>query len=665
MAVNPKTYEGLAMGLSDAGHKVTRDVGKALTDLHRGVIKDPDNLSKLAGAYTEKVRHASKEWEKNWRQWADDDVLRGYRHGVSHTNIEMNKLKQAGKNIRPPNQPLPDKVPLAKNMPTITDDLPITDAMRRKFRMMPNHLTAANVFRRAAYHNLEGTSLQILRASNDLYRDVAVQATSKAFKEADVFTRRQLSQSMLNDFAQKGVQSIVYKDGKKMSIEAYSEMVGRTTSGRAAMQGSLNRYAEHGYDLVRVSSHFRACDLCIPYEGAVLSQSGDSNYESLDSAITQGLFHPNCAHDVSPYIPGLSPEQEVRVSPEEQALIDEHGYSKAQKIAYKAQARQRGIERHIRNWKMRETTALDSGTQRKARRKVLEWQKAQRAHLQRNPYLPRKYQREAVPGYRDAVRARGRVGAIDVQADNLAMSEAMTPEKLARLQETYPEEFARLERFAQRYPDKRFTGLEEALLDPHTPGYEHFAVNREVFHAQLDVMERFANRYPGAWKMVKEIEVGTPRVAGHLAEWHSQFIRPELGNKIIISRAAFKPGDAPTARSLSAYRQTILYRKTIENNKQGWWAGKTRGSHADIYGQTLDHELGHVLHDYVSMTPKFAEQAAALKNVKVGSGMSQYGKSSSLEAFAESFVAITRGNKTRIKASPFMQEVERLLETVN
>lgn len=44
-------------------------------------------------------------------------------------------------------------------------------------------------------------------------------------------------------------------------------------------------------------------------------------------------------------------------------------------------------------------TALDSASKAKAHRKVLDWQKAQRNHLAKNPFLPRKYEREAVKGW--------------------------------------------------------------------------------------------------------------------------------------------------------------------------------------------------------------------------------------------------------------------------
>jgi len=122
---------------------------------------------------------------------------------------------------------------------------------------------------------------------------------------------------------------------------------------------------------------------------------------TLQEAIAAGLFHPNCAHDLNPYFPDLSPDRlPPRVDPAEQKLIDQHGYKKAQEIAYKAQQQQRYIERQIRNWKMKEVTALDPAEQIKAHKKVLEWQRAQREHLKQNPFLPRKYEREGVPGYK-------------------------------------------------------------------------------------------------------------------------------------------------------------------------------------------------------------------------------------------------------------------------
>lgn len=262
--------------------------------------------------------------------------------------------------------------------------------------MAYSHTDAIGVFQQAAKQRLEGVDLQIMRSADDLYRDVASTAGSRAFVEADTFTRVQMSQAMTDEFAKRGVHAVTYADGRQVGIGSYSEMVGRTTSGRATMQGSLNRYQEHGYDLVQVSAHFRACDLCVPYENAILTQSGRSQYPSLADAVAQGLFHPNCAHNVTPYIPGVTPETEQRLAPGEAELVEQHGYREGQRIAYKAQQRQRQIERSIREWKTREAVAIDPKIQANARRKVQQWQAAQRGHMQANPYLQRMYSREGI-----------------------------------------------------------------------------------------------------------------------------------------------------------------------------------------------------------------------------------------------------------------------------
>ena len=118
----------------------------------------------------------------------------------------------------------------------------------------------------------------------------------------------------------------------------------------------------------------------------------------------------NCLHNTSPYIPNVSPKLDVSMDPAERALVKEHGYNKAQKIAYKAQSRQRSIERNVRGWKRREIISLDPIEKAKSHRKVLDWQGAQRRHIESNPFLPRKYEREGVTGWREAAYGKKDVG---------------------------------------------------------------------------------------------------------------------------------------------------------------------------------------------------------------------------------------------------------------
>jgi len=400
--INPRTYETVGASLGVSAEKLTEQVGKALTNVHGKLIIDPTLVNQAQRQYSTRVNKALSEWNKKWKVWADDDLATAYLQGVKHTDTELVQLQSK----RKPEGTISSQTPLAGNDIPLLPSRAIPRKITKAFSGVPNHLTFYNTFRRAAYHNLEGSTLQVLRVSNDLFRDVAVQAGSQMFRESDIYTRRALSQSMLDDFAKRGIQAVTYKNGRKVSIEAYSEMVGRTMSGHSAVQASLNRYEEYGYDLVRVSSHFRCCELCARWEGKVLSQSGKSSkYPSLNTAVSAGLYHPNCVHTISPYFPGLSPKQEIHVDPAEQKLIDKHGYTEAQKIAYKAQEQQRYIERQIRDWKMKEITALDPTARTKAHQKVLDWRKTQRTHLEKNSFLPRKYEREGVAGWYDKVSA--------------------------------------------------------------------------------------------------------------------------------------------------------------------------------------------------------------------------------------------------------------------
>lgn len=390
--INQTTYEHYGQKLASSAEKVTLTVGAALKWVLKRVISNPDIVFRDEQAYMNRVEQAAGQWTVDWQAWAQEELAKAYLQGIWHTNQELRALDVS---VRQPTHDISPTTPLMPQQPRSRPNIPQKTAAM--FRNYPNHLTMYGVFMAAAYDSLEGTHLQIMRQSRDLYRDVTVMAGEASFREGDIFTRRSFSQHMLNDFAQRGLQCIFYRDGRRMSLDAYAEMVGRTLSGRAAMQASFNRYEEFGYDLVRVTQHFITCPLCAPWEGRVLSLSGDSpHYASMDDAVADGLFHPNCAHDAVPYIPGVSEALELHVDPEAQRLIDQHGYKEAQKIAYQAQQKQRAIERNIRHWRRREVVALDETEEQKAKAKVREWQKVQREHLSRYPFLPRKYHREAV-----------------------------------------------------------------------------------------------------------------------------------------------------------------------------------------------------------------------------------------------------------------------------
>ena len=392
--INQSTYENLSVELIVAAETLINEVGTLLVNLNKLSIKDPGGInSSVKKKYEKELMKSIKKYSKAAEIWTNENVAIAYLKGLSHANSILTENKLSKKIVGA----ITNGSYLIKSPPPIPPIPPIPGQVLAWFDGWEQHTQFFGVFRNAAYYSIDKQPLQILRAGNDLYRDVSILAGERNYRETDIFTRRKMSQDLLNNFARKGLQAITYKDGKRFSIDSYSEMLGRTITGRAAVQASLNRYIETGYKLGIVSAHFRACPLCTPYEGKILSLDGTHpDYESVSDAETQGLYHNQCKHDISVYIEGVSKPLEIKTHRYEQELIDEMGYDEAQKYTYNAQLRQRSIERNIRSWKRRSSVSLDNDTKEAANKKVREWQKKQRDHLEENKYLRRKYEREQI-----------------------------------------------------------------------------------------------------------------------------------------------------------------------------------------------------------------------------------------------------------------------------
>jgi hypothetical protein len=92
-------------------------------------------------------------------------------------------------------------------------------------------------------------------------------------------------------------------DGKELGIADYIQMVAITAARNSFNEGSINRAVEQKEDLVLISREIRpnTCDVCREWAGKIVSISGKSKeYPALDTAISQGLLHPNCIHHVLP-----------------------------------------------------------------------------------------------------------------------------------------------------------------------------------------------------------------------------------------------------------------------------------------------------------------------------------------------------------------------------
>ena len=168
------------------------------------------------------------------------------------------------------------------------------------------HQQAAQVLAENTYNRLQDVSQVVGRKVDDLARAISLEASKGSVLGYQ--TTRQTAKRIKADLAEKGITGFVDKAGRSWDMGRYAKVLAQETTNGAFRQGSINRYQEHGHDLVRISTHSGSCPKCIPWQGRTLSISGnDPDYPSLAEAQGAGLLHVGCLHVLS-----LAPEEKDR-----------------------------------------------------------------------------------------------------------------------------------------------------------------------------------------------------------------------------------------------------------------------------------------------------------------------------------------------------------------
>ena len=163
------------------------------------------------------------------------------------------------------------------------------------------HQQAAQVLAENAYQRFEDVVQVIGRQVNDIYRELALENVRGTVVGYD--TWKQTARRYREQLAERGVTGFKDRSGRMWNMRTYTEMHARTVCMEAHLQGTANRLVEQGHDLVKVSTHRGACELCQPWQGKILSITGKTEgYPTLEEAKAAGLFHPNCRHAYGLYI---------------------------------------------------------------------------------------------------------------------------------------------------------------------------------------------------------------------------------------------------------------------------------------------------------------------------------------------------------------------------
>jgi len=127
---------------------------------------------------------------------------------------------------------------------------------------------------------------------NDMYvlAKVDYNNTLKKIKTAKEAKDNKLVQKLLNDYANRGITGFMAKNRAKWNIETYSNMLTVHINNELVRLAETEKIKAKGKNLVRISDHNTICELCIPYEGKILT------LQELEEAKKKGLYHPNCKH---------------------------------------------------------------------------------------------------------------------------------------------------------------------------------------------------------------------------------------------------------------------------------------------------------------------------------------------------------------------------------
>lgn len=163
------------------------------------------------------------------------------------------------------------------------------------------HQQAAQVLAENTYNRLEDVTKVIGRQAEDIYRSLALEQIRGSTIGYD--TWNEVARNYRERLAENGVTGFTDRSGRKWNMSSYAQMVARTSTMEAHLQGTTNRLLEQGFDLIKVSHHATACELCVPWEGKILSLTGKTpDFPTLEEARAAGLFHPNCRHAYGLYI---------------------------------------------------------------------------------------------------------------------------------------------------------------------------------------------------------------------------------------------------------------------------------------------------------------------------------------------------------------------------
>src|SRR5690606_22321189 len=263
------------------------------------VVSSTNKATKLVdNVLTDSYQRGQKRYESSWKRFWNN-VLKPFRMRKQTATVEV-KLP---KDFHPRLHDVPHR------------ELPKAPPEEQFFKINDKKLEA---LQKTVKNDLKKAQHGVMRKMDDVYRQVIYKA--EVNMTAGARTLNQAIDMATKEFLSKGINSIEYANGRKVSIGAYAEMALRTASQRATFLGEGKKRDEWGVYTVLMSAHANCSPMCLPYQGTVMiddvytsitpeqarQMSRETGYVLLSEAMKNHAFHANCRHSLSTYFPGIS-----------------------------------------------------------------------------------------------------------------------------------------------------------------------------------------------------------------------------------------------------------------------------------------------------------------------------------------------------------------------
>lgn len=196
----------------------------------------------------------------------------------------------------------------------------------------PNMTQAFTAYYRQSADKLNLVNTVMLDSTGKVYQSTVADITAKMWNTQEILntetgrvvsgvsTWNEAMHSAVKRMVDNGITGFIDHGGNRWSPEAYAAMDIRTTMFNTARRAVLDRNEEYGNDLIQVSYHPGARELCYPWQGKIISTSGTrgtvrdlygNNHvmyarEETSWGEAAGIFGVNCQHYAMVFIPGFS-----------------------------------------------------------------------------------------------------------------------------------------------------------------------------------------------------------------------------------------------------------------------------------------------------------------------------------------------------------------------